>query len=80
MYKRQEHTWSPPLAAPAVPPGENDHATFAERKGLPVEAIGYTDFIANGKWNVDDVLRPIYQEASEALGREFPYPEKEKRQ
>ena len=29
---------------------------------------------ANGKWNVDDVLRPIYEEASEMLGREFPYP------
>jgi ribonuclease Z len=43
-------------------------------KGLPAEAIGYSDFIANGKWNVDDVLRPIYQEASAAVGREFPYP------
>jgi ribonuclease Z len=44
-------------------------------KGLPAEAIGYSDFIVSGKWNVDDVLRPIYQEASEAVGREFPYPD-----
>jgi ribonuclease Z len=49
---------------------------FAENKGLPVEAIGYSEFIANGKWNVDDVLRPIYEEAGQALGRTFPYPEK----
>jgi ribonuclease Z len=36
---------------------------------------GYSDFIYNGRWEgVDDVLREIYQEASDALGREFPYP------
>jgi ribonuclease Z len=46
-----------------------------KKKGLLVEAIGYSDFIAGGKWNVDDVLRPIYEEASKAVGREFPYPE-----
>jgi ribonuclease Z len=27
--------------------------------------------------DVDDVIRPIYEEAGEALGKEFPYPEKE---
>jgi hypothetical protein len=41
---------------------------------LPVEAIGYTDFIIEGKMNVDDVLRPIYKEAGDKLGREFTYP------
>ena len=36
--------------------------------------------IANGRWEgVDDVLREIYREASDALGREFPYPERENR-
>jgi len=71
----EEHTWSPPLTRPAVPPGKDDPATFAKKRGLPVEAIGYSDFIAGGKWNVDHVLRPIYEEASKAVGREFPYPE-----
>ena len=74
----EERTWSPPLAAPAVPPDPKDRETFAKNYGLPTEAIGYTDFIAKGKWNVDDVLRPIYEEASKALGREFPYPADEK--
>ena len=37
--------------------------------------IGYSDFISDGKWDVDDVLRPIYEEASRIVGREFPYPE-----
>ena len=56
-------------------PGKDDRATFARNKRLPAEAIGYSDFIANGKLNMDDVLRPIYEKASKAVGREFPYPE-----
>lgn len=30
--------------------------------------------VARGTWNVDDVLRPIYEDASDAVGREFTYP------
>jgi ribonuclease Z len=71
----EEHTWAPPLSQPAIPPGEKDRETFAKNRGLPVEAIGYTKFIEDGKWNVDDVLRPIYDEAGKSLGREFKYPE-----
>ncbi len=37
--------------------------------------IGYTDFIAGGKWDVDDVLMPIYEEAGQILGRTFAYPD-----
>ena len=72
------HTWAPPQVKPSEPPTDADRQSFSQRSGVPVEAISYSDFIAAGKWNVDDVLRPIYQEASEAVGREFPYPEKEK--
>ena len=36
--------------------------------------LEFSDFIAGGKWDVDDVLRAIYEEAGEALGREFTYP------
>ncbi len=70
----EENTWSPPLSEPAIPPGKNDRETFAKNQGLPVEVVGYSDFIAGGAWNVDDVLRPVYKEASEVLGREFTYP------
>ena len=71
----EEHTWSPPLAAPAqVPDTENDRATFAENRGLPTDALVYSDYIANGTWDVDDVLRPLSEEAGEVLGREFTYP------
>jgi ribonuclease Z len=76
----EESTWSPPTTRPNVAPSKDDRAKFAEMKGLPAEAIGYSDFIVDGKWNVDDVLRPIYQEASEAVGREFAYPEQGKAQ
>jgi ribonuclease Z len=67
----EEATWSPPLASQAIPPDLADRQ--AESKKLGWE-LGYSEFIAAGKWNVDDVLRPIYQEASEVVGREFVYP------
>jgi len=75
MAMTEEHTWAPPATRPNIPPSKDDKAKYARMKGLPIEAIGYSEFIANGKWNVDDVLRPIYQEASEAVGRDFPYPQ-----
>jgi len=72
------HTWAPPLAAPAKPPSLDDRVAFAKQYGLDQKKVGFSDFTKSGSWNVDDVLRPIYQEASKALGREFPYPEKGK--
>jgi ribonuclease Z len=49
----------------------SDRDAMSEQLGWE---LGYSDFIINGKWNVDDVLRPIYEEASQAVGRDFPYP------
>ncbi len=69
----EEHTWAPPSATPAIPPDMADRVAFSERIGWDV---GYSDFISNGRWDVDDVLRPIYEEASRIMGREFPYPER----
>jgi ribonuclease Z len=68
----EEHTWSPPLASPAVAPNMADREALSEKLGVE---IGYTDFIIDGKWNVDDVLMPIYEEAGQALGRTFAYPD-----
>jgi ribonuclease Z len=46
---------------------------------VPVESLGYSDFIKAGRWTeVDEALRGVYKEASEALGREFPYPADQK--
>jgi ribonuclease Z len=59
------HTWSPPMVTPPVAPD-------------PADRVPYSPEIEAGRYNVDDVLRPIYEEASKALGREFVYPEKEK--
>ena len=56
------HTWTPPMASPALAPDPNDR-------------VGYSPEIWAGRLDVDDVIRPIYKEAGEALGREFPYPE-----
>ena len=57
-----EHTWNPPLVSPAVPPDPNDR-------------VPYSPEIAAGRFDeVDEVIRPIYEEAGKALGRKFKYP------
>jgi len=73
----EEATWAPPLAGKAQPPGgDPDREKFSQDAGVPVEAIKYSDFIIEGRWGeVDEVLRGVYKEASEAVGQEFPYPE-----
>jgi ribonuclease Z len=40
--------------------------------------VGYSPEIWAGRFDdVDEVIRPIYEEAGEALGKEFPYPSDE---
>ncbi len=72
----EEHTWAPPLAGKAEPPGgDADREKFSESSGVPVDALQYSDFIIEGRWGeVDEVLRGVYKEASEAMGKEFKYP------
>jgi ribonuclease Z len=67
----EERTWAPPLASPAVPPKPEDRKEFEEMLGTSLE---FSPLVKSGFWDVDDVLRPIYEEASKAVGREFPYP------
>lgn len=74
MAVTEEHTWSPPLASPAVPPKPTDKQKYAEMKNMPVESLQFSDFTKSGYLDVDDVLRPIYEDASKAVGRELPYP------
>ncbi|WP_226689653.1 guanitoxin biosynthesis MBL fold metallo-hydrolase GntH [Ruegeria arenilitoris] len=74
MAATEERTWAPPLAAPAEPPNVEDKTAMADKLG--VETLDFSDFVAGGVWDVEDVLRPIYEEPSEALGQDFPYPEK----
>ena len=79
MAVAEEATWAPPLAGAAQPPGgDADRKQFSKDAGVSFEALTYSDFVIEGRWGeVDDVLRGVYGEASEALGREFPYPERE---
>jgi ribonuclease Z len=56
-----EHSPNPPLAFPAEPVSAEDR-------------VGYSPEIEAGRLDMRDVLEPIYKKASEALGREFPYP------
>jgi ribonuclease Z len=75
MAAVEEHTWAPPLVGEAQLPQDEDRKQFSADTGIPVEAFNYSDFIIEGRWNeVDDVLRGVYEEASEALGRVFVYP------
>jgi ribonuclease Z len=62
--------------APEPPGGDPDREKFSKDSGVPVEALHYSDFVIEGRWDeVDEALRGVYKEASEVLGREFPYPE-----
>ena len=52
-----------------------DRKAFSDAYGVPTEAMRYSEFISEGRWNdVDEPLRQIYQDASDKLGRDFPYP------
>lgn len=75
MAVTEEATWAPPLASPTIPPRQDDRTEFAEWSGLEPEDIGFSDFTKDGFWNVDDVLKPIYEKAGEVSGREFNYPD-----
>jgi ribonuclease Z len=73
----EEHTWAPPLASEAKTPQKGDKKRFSKETGVPEEALHYSDFISEGRWSeVDEALRGVYSEASEALGRKFEYPSK----
>ncbi len=75
----EEATWAPPAGTPAGPPNPADKEQFAKDKGVPAEALQYSELIAGGFWGgVEDALRGIYKEASEALGQEFVYPADQK--
>ncbi len=74
----EEHTWAPPLVGAPQLPSDSDKEQFGKDYGVSVKALSYSDFISEGRWaDVDDTLRGVYREASEALGREFPYPERD---
>jgi ribonuclease Z len=75
MAEVDHHTWAPPLASPAKPPSLDDRKAFAQANSLDQEKLGFGAVTKSGFWDVDDVLRPIFEEASQALGREFPYPD-----
>jgi ribonuclease Z len=73
----EEHTWSPPLVNEPEVPQKDDREKYGKEMGVPVESMGYSDFIKEGKWGeVDEALRGVYKEASEKLGRKFEYPTK----
>jgi ribonuclease Z len=75
MAEVDHHTWAPPLASKPELPRADDRANYSKAMDVPIEAMTYSDFIKEGRWGeVDEALRGIYKEASDALGREFPYP------
>jgi len=58
-----EHSVNPPQAYPAEPVKAEDR-------------IGYSPEIEAGRLDMSDVLKPIYERASKAVGRKFEYPTK----
>jgi ribonuclease Z len=77
MAAVEDHTWAPPLASEPKLPQKGDTKKYGDEMGVPLDKMGYSDFIKGGRLGeVDEVLRKTYEEASKALGREFPYPKK----
>jgi ribonuclease Z len=73
----EERTWAPPLVSKPELPKKDDKEKYAEEMGVRLDALGYSDFIKEGRWGeVDEVLRGVYKEASEATGKKFEYPAK----
>jgi ribonuclease Z len=71
----EERTWAPPLVTKPELPQKGDSEKYSKEMGVPNDAMGYSDFIKEGRWGeVDEVLRGVYKEASEALDRKFEYP------
>ena len=71
----EERTWAPPLVNKPELPQKDDKEKYSKEMGVPNDAMGYSDFIKEGRWGeVDEVLRGVYKEASEVLGRKFEYP------
>ena len=56
----------------------NPPAAYAPEPIDPSKQVGYSPEIVAGRLDVEDVVRPIYEEASKAVGRELPYPESKK--
>ena len=63
------------MASAAQAPKPDDKQNYAKMQGIPVESLEFSDFAKSGYLDVDDVLRPIYEEASKAVGRELAYPQ-----
>jgi ribonuclease Z len=73
----EEGTWAPPLVTKPELPMKDDSEKYSKKMGVPNDAMGYSDFINEGRLgDVDEVLRGVYKEASEALGKTFEYPTK----
>jgi ribonuclease Z len=73
----EEHTWAPPLTGEAKVPQKGDKKKYSDEMGVPLDKMGYSDFIKEGRsGEVDEVLRETYEEASKAFGRKFEYPTK----
>ena len=77
MAAVEEATWAPPLVSKPELPKKDDREKYGKEMGVPVESMGYSDFIKGGRWGeVDEALRGVYKEASDKLGRKFEYPSK----
>ena len=72
----EERTWAPPLVGEPELPKQDDTANYSKEMGVPTDAMGYSEEVKGGRWtDVNEVLRGIYEEASDMLGKKFEYPE-----
>ena len=73
MAHADEATWAPPTSRTPIAPSNEDRMAMAKKLGL--DDLGFSEFTKSGFWDVDDVLKPIYKQAGDKLGKEFSYPD-----
>ena len=79
MAVTEEATWAPPLGAPEQKPSLDDRTAFAAKAGIDPDKIGFGELTKSGFWDVDDVLKPIYEEEGKKRGKTYNYPDPTKK-
>ncbi len=73
-----EHNWNPPKPVPGKAPLPSDRDEFAKSIGVETKFLDFSEETLQHRLDVDDAVKPIYEQFSEEFGREFDYPDPRK--
>ena len=79
MAAVDEHNWNPPKPVPGKAPLPSDRDAFAKSIGIDAKAMEFSEETLKHRLDVDDAVKPIYEQFSKEFGREFNYPDPRKK-